>query len=41
MYGEAIHVNGISEVELEMKRKELEAALNRLMTQADDYYKAS
>ena len=38
MYGEAIVVNGISEEELEMKRKELEAALNRLMTQADDYY---
>ena len=40
MYGEAIVVNGISEEELEMKRKELEAALNRLMAQADDYYKA-
>jgi lysophospholipid acyltransferase (LPLAT)-like uncharacterized protein len=40
MYGEAIVVNGISEQELEMKRKELEAALNRLMAQADDYYKA-
>lgn len=39
MYGEAIVVNGISEDELEMKRKELEAALNRLMAQADDYYK--
>lgn len=39
MYGEAIVVNGISEEELEMKRKELEAALNRLMAQADDYYK--
>jgi lysophospholipid acyltransferase (LPLAT)-like uncharacterized protein len=38
MYGEAIVVNGISEEELELKRKELEAALNRLMTQADDYY---
>jgi lysophospholipid acyltransferase (LPLAT)-like uncharacterized protein len=40
MYGEAIHVNGISEVELETKRKELEATLNRLMAQADDYYTA-
>ena len=40
MYGEPIIVNSISEEELEMKRKELEAALNRLMTQADDYYKA-
>jgi lysophospholipid acyltransferase (LPLAT)-like uncharacterized protein len=40
MYGEAIVVNGIGEEELEMKRKELEAALNRLMAQADDYYKA-
>jgi lysophospholipid acyltransferase (LPLAT)-like uncharacterized protein len=39
MYGEAIVVNGISEEELETKRKELEAALNRLMAQADDYYK--
>lgn len=39
LYGEAIVVNGISEDELEMKRKELEAALNRLMAQADDYYK--
>jgi len=40
IYGEAIVVNGIGEEELEMKRKELEAALNRLMAQADDYYKA-
>jgi len=40
MYGEAIVVNGISEEELETKRKELESALNRLMAQADDYYKA-
>ena len=38
MYGEAIIVNGISEEELEMKRKELEAALNRLMAQADAYF---
>jgi lysophospholipid acyltransferase (LPLAT)-like uncharacterized protein len=41
LYGDAIHVSGISEDELEMKRKELEAALNRLMAQADAYYKAS
>jgi len=40
MYGEAIIVNGISEEELERKRKELEAALNSLMAQADGYYKA-
>jgi len=40
IYGEAIVVNGISEEELETKRKELESALNRLMVQADDYYKA-
>lgn len=40
MYGEAIVVNGISEEELETKRKELETALNRLMAQADDYFKA-
>jgi lysophospholipid acyltransferase (LPLAT)-like uncharacterized protein len=40
MYGEAIVVSGIGEEELEMKRKELESALNRLMAQADGYYKA-
>ncbi len=39
MYGEPIIVNGIGEEELEKKRRELEAALNRLMTQADDYFK--
>jgi lysophospholipid acyltransferase (LPLAT)-like uncharacterized protein len=39
MYGEAIHVTGICEEELETKRKELETTLNRLMAQADDYYK--
>jgi lysophospholipid acyltransferase (LPLAT)-like uncharacterized protein len=39
MYGEPIIVNGISEQELEKKRKELEAALNQLMAQADSYFK--
>jgi lysophospholipid acyltransferase (LPLAT)-like uncharacterized protein len=39
LYGEPITVNGISEEELELKRKELAAALNRLMTEADDYFK--
>ena len=38
IYGEAIVVNGIGEEELELKRKELESTLNRLMAQADDYY---
>lgn len=38
MYGEPIIVNGISVDERERKRKELEAALNALMAQADDYY---
>lgn len=39
IYGEPIIVNGISEEELERKRKDLEAALNRLMAQADGYFK--
>jgi lysophospholipid acyltransferase (LPLAT)-like uncharacterized protein len=39
LYGEPIIVNGISEIELEAKRKELEAALNRLMVKADDYFR--
>lgn len=39
LYGEPITVNGIGEKELEEKRKELEAALNRLMAQADGYFK--
>ncbi len=38
MYGDPIIVKGISEEELEMKRKELGAALNRLMAQADGYF---
>jgi hypothetical protein len=39
LYGEPILVNGISGEELEAKRKELEARLNRLMAQADEYFK--
>ena len=39
LYGEPIIVKGISDEELEGKRKELETALNRLMAQADDYFK--
>jgi lysophospholipid acyltransferase (LPLAT)-like uncharacterized protein len=38
LYGEPIIVNGIGEEELEKKRKELEASLNRLMAQADAYF---
>ncbi len=38
LYGEPIIVQGIGEEELENKRKELEAALNRLMAQADAYF---
>lgn len=41
MYGEPITVTGISGEELDDKLKELESALNRLMAQADDYYKAN
>jgi lysophospholipid acyltransferase (LPLAT)-like uncharacterized protein len=40
MYGEPIEVSGISGEELEAKRKELEAALNRLMARADEYCNA-
>ena len=40
IYGEPITVSGISEEHLEAKRQELESALNRLMGQADDYFKA-
>jgi lysophospholipid acyltransferase (LPLAT)-like uncharacterized protein len=39
MYGEPINVQGIGEEELENKRRELEAALNRLMAKADGYFK--
>ena len=38
-YGEPILVRGTTEGELEAKRRELETALNRLMAQADDYFK--
>ena len=37
MYGEPITVSGITPEELEAKRKELEASLNRLMARADEY----
>jgi lysophospholipid acyltransferase (LPLAT)-like uncharacterized protein len=40
LYGEPIMVRGIGEEELETKRKELEAALNKLMTEADAYFTA-
>ncbi len=40
VYGEPITVSGTSEDHLEAKRQELEAALNRLMAQADGYFKA-
>ncbi len=38
LYGDPITVNGISEEEQESKRKQLEGSLNRLMTQADEYF---
>jgi hypothetical protein len=41
MYGDPITVNGISEETLESKRKELEIALNSLMTRADEYCAAT
>ncbi len=37
MYGDPIMVDGIFEETLESKRKELEIALNSLMTRADEY----
>jgi lysophospholipid acyltransferase (LPLAT)-like uncharacterized protein len=40
VYGEPITVSGTSGDLLEAKRKELETALNRLMAQSDDYFKA-
>jgi lysophospholipid acyltransferase (LPLAT)-like uncharacterized protein len=40
VYGEPITVVGTSVDHLETKRQELETALNSLMTQADDYFKA-
>jgi lysophospholipid acyltransferase (LPLAT)-like uncharacterized protein len=39
LYGEPITVNGISVEELELKRLELAAALNRLTAEADAYFK--
>jgi lysophospholipid acyltransferase (LPLAT)-like uncharacterized protein len=39
LYGEPIAVNGISEEVLELKRVELAEALNKLMAEADDYFK--
>jgi lysophospholipid acyltransferase (LPLAT)-like uncharacterized protein len=39
LYGEPFIVHGTSGEELEAKRKELERVLNRLMVQADDYFK--
>lgn len=38
MYGDPIMVNGISEEELETKRKELERALDDLVIKADNYF---
>lgn len=38
MYGEPITVSGMSEDVLEAKRGELQAALNRLMAEADGYF---
>jgi lysophospholipid acyltransferase (LPLAT)-like uncharacterized protein len=39
IYGDPITVQGIAEGELEAKRRDLEAALNGLMTRADEYFK--
>jgi lysophospholipid acyltransferase (LPLAT)-like uncharacterized protein len=38
VYGEPIFVHGVSEGELESKRKELTEALNRVMKEADEYF---
>ncbi len=38
MYGDPIIVEGISQEELETKRRELDTALNRLMARADGYF---
>ena len=38
MYGEPIFVNGTTEEELETKQKELQSALNKLTTEADEYF---
>jgi len=39
MFGDPIIVEGVSQEELEIKRKELEVALNGLMDRADKYFK--
>ena len=38
VYGEPVIVQGISEEELDSKRKELTEALNRVMKEADEYF---
>lgn len=38
VYGAPISVRGTSEEELEARRRELEEALNRVMTEADEYF---
>lgn len=38
VYGEPIAVKGIGEEELELKRRELTDALNKVMKQADEYF---
>ena len=40
VYGEPVAVNGISEEELELKRRELTDSLNRVMKQADEHFKS-
>lgn len=39
VYGEPIRVQGTSEQELKTKRMELQHALNRVMAEADDYFR--
>jgi hypothetical protein len=39
VYGDPISVHGIGEDELEAKRKELTLALNRVMKEADEYFR--
>jgi len=38
LYGEPISVSGTGEHELEIKRAEVQSALNRMMTEADHYF---
>jgi len=38
LYGEPISVSGTAEHELELKRAEVQSALNRMMTEADRYF---